>query len=84
VTRPIQNNQNVTNAKKTRKVANHILKPVTNAHQRKNFSNAMRRLLRVRSLKTKVISKRPVTPSADTSPHKNSSVPGEASWPRKE
>jgi hypothetical protein len=65
------------------KVAKNIPKHANNAMQNQNFSNVMKRHSHVSRLKIKVISKRLVTLNADTSPHKNSSVPGEVSWPRK-
>jgi len=84
VTRPIQRIHSAKNAQrmlpKDAKINN---KHANNAIQKLSFLNVMKRHSHVSRLKIKVISKRLVTLNADTSPHKNSLVPGEVSWPRK-
>jgi hypothetical protein len=55
------------------------LKLAKAATHHKNYSNVIQRHSPAFRLSNKVISKRPVMLSADTSPHKSSSVPGEVS-----
>jgi len=84
VTKLIQSNQNAKSAQKVKqKAAKTKEQLVRHAIQSQNFSNAIQRHSPVLLLRTKEISNRPVMLSADTSPHKSSSVPGEVLWPRK-
>lgn len=76
--------QNVRNVQMTnKKDAIHKLKFAKVAIQSKNFSNVIQRHSLVFKLNNKVISNKLVMLSADTSPHKSSSVPGEVLWLRK-